>query len=82
MTDDPEAQPFERANNRVPSGRAQCSNQAEFEFLNYLRSTRFYILLAIIATIGIANMAVVYVYRPPHFFLHRCRSIQHRGEAK
>ncbi|MGA2663413.1 MAG: ABC transporter permease [Nitrososphaerales archaeon] len=39
--------------------------QAEFEFLNYLRSTRFYILLTIVATIGIAIAAVTYVYRPP-----------------
>jgi ABC-2 type transport system permease protein len=60
----PEAQPFERANNKVPSGLAQCGVQAEFEFLNYLRSTRFYILLAIVATIGIAIMAVMYVYEP------------------
>jgi ABC-2 type transport system permease protein len=59
-----EAQPFERANNRVPSTLAQCGVQAEFEFLNYLRSTRFYILLAIVATIGIAIMAVMYVYKP------------------
>jgi ABC-2 type transport system permease protein len=60
----PEAQPFERANNKVPSGLAQCGVQAEFEFMNYLRSTRFYILLAIVATIGIAIMAVTYVYKP------------------
>jgi ABC-2 type transport system permease protein len=60
----PEAQPFEGANNKVPSGLAQCRVQAEFEFLNYLRSTRFYILLAIVATIGIAIMAVMYVYKP------------------
>jgi ABC-2 type transport system permease protein len=60
----PEAQPFERANNKVPSGLAQCGVQAEFEFLNYLRSTRFYILLGIVATIGIAIMAVMYVYKP------------------
>jgi ABC-2 type transport system permease protein len=60
----PEAQPFERANNKVPSDLAQCGVQAEFEFLNYLRSTRFYILLAIVATIGIAIMAVIYVYKP------------------
>jgi ABC-type transport system involved in multi-copper enzyme maturation permease subunit len=57
-------QPFERANNKVPSGLAQCGIQTEFEFLNYLRSTRFYILLAIVATIGIAIMAVMYVYKP------------------
>ena len=63
----PEAQPFERANNKVPSGLAQCGVQAEFEFLNYLRSTRFYILLVIVATIGIAIMAVMYVYRPPTY---------------
>ena len=61
----PEAQqPFERANNRVPSSLAQCGVQARFEFENYLRSTRFYILLAIVATIGITIMAVMYVYKP------------------
>ena len=60
----PETQPFEGANNTVPSGLAQCGIQTEFEFLNYLRSTRFYILLAIVATIGIAIMAVMYVYKP------------------
>ena len=64
MAAKPEARPFERANNKVPSGLAQCRAQAEFEFLNYLRSTRFYILLAIVATIGIAIMAVTYAYRP------------------
>jgi ABC-2 type transport system permease protein len=63
----PEAQAFERANNKVPSGLSQCGVQAEFEFLNYLRSTRFYILLAIMTTIGIAIMAVMYVYRPPTY---------------
>jgi ABC-2 type transport system permease protein len=63
----PGAQPFERANNEVPSGLAQCVVQTEFEFRNYLRSTRFYILLAIVATIGIAIMAVMYVYRPPTY---------------
>jgi ABC-2 type transport system permease protein len=62
-----EAQPFERANNKVPSGIAQCAIQTEFEFLNYLRSTRFYILLAIVTTIGIAIMAVMYVYKPPAY---------------
>lgn len=64
LATNPETQPFERANNKVPSGLAQCGVQAEFEFLNYLRSTRFYILLAIVATIGLAVMAVMYVYRP------------------
>ena len=64
MAANPEAQPFERANNKVPSDLAQCGVQTEFEFLNYLRSTRFYILLAIVATIGIAIMAVMYVYKP------------------
>lgn len=59
-----EAQPFERANNNVPSSLAQCGMQTEFEFVNYLRSTRFYILLSIVATIGIAIMAVMYVYKP------------------
>lgn len=66
MAANPEAQqqPFERANNKVPSGLAQCCVQAEFEFQNYLRSTRFYILLAIVATIGVAITAVMYVYKP------------------
>jgi ABC-2 type transport system permease protein len=64
MAADSEGQPFERANNKVPSALSQCGAQAEFEFLNYLRSTRFYILLAIVATIGIAIMAVMYVYKP------------------
>ena len=64
MAANPEAEPFERANNKVPSSLAQCGVQAEFEFMNYLRSTRFYILLAIVATIGVAIMAVTYVYRP------------------
>jgi ABC-2 type transport system permease protein len=59
-----DAKPLEGANNRVPSGPAQCAVQAEFEFLNYLRSTRFYILLGIITTIGVAIMAVMYVYKP------------------
>ncbi len=60
----PEVQNFERANNTVPTSLAQCGVQAQFEFLNYLRSTRFYILLAIMATIGITIMAVMYVYKP------------------
>lgn len=60
----PDAQTFEPANNKVPSDLAQCGVQTEFEFLNYLRSTRFYILLAIVSTIGIAIMAVMYVYKP------------------
>jgi ABC-2 type transport system permease protein len=64
LATNPEAEPFERANNKVPSDLGQCGVQTEFEFLNYLRSTRFYILLAIVATIGIAIMAVTYVYKP------------------
>ena len=67
MAPNREAPPFERANNKVPSGIAQCGIQEEFEFLNYLRSTRFYILLAIEATIGMAIMAVMYVYKPSTF---------------
>jgi ABC-type transport system involved in multi-copper enzyme maturation permease subunit len=67
MTAEPEAHPFIGANNKVPSGLAQCGVQAEFEFMNYLRSARFYILLAIVATIGLAIMAVMYVYRPPAY---------------
>jgi ABC-2 type transport system permease protein len=64
LATNPQAQPFERANNKVPSGLTQCGVQAQFEFLNNLRSTRFYILLGIVATIGIAIMAVMYVYKP------------------
>ena len=36
MTGNSESQAFERANNKVPSGLAQCGVQAEFEFQNYL----------------------------------------------
>jgi ABC-2 type transport system permease protein len=64
LAENTETQRFERANNKVPSNLAQCRIQTEFEFFNYLRSTRFYILLAIIATIGIAIIAVMYVYKP------------------
>lgn len=64
LTEDSEGRPFERANNKVPSSLDQCGVQAKFEFFNYLRSTRFYILLAIVGTIGIAIVAVMYVYRP------------------
>ena len=64
MTEDPKDHYFERANNKVPSDLAQCRVQAEFEFMNYLHSTRFYILLAIVVTIGVAIMAVMYIYQP------------------
>lgn len=67
MATDREPRAFERANNRVPSGIVQCGIQTEFEFVNYLRSTRFYIMLAIVATIGIAITAVMYVYKPPAY---------------
>lgn len=67
MTSGPEPEPTERANNQVPSSLAQCVIQAEFEFQNYLRSARFYIMLAIMATIGFAILAVMYAYRPAEF---------------
>jgi ABC-type transport system involved in multi-copper enzyme maturation permease subunit len=55
---------FAGANNTVPSPLAQALTQFEYEFLNYLRSKRFYILLAMIAAIGAAIMGALYYYRP------------------
>lgn len=40
-------QEFVKANNRVPSSLAQVRIQTKYEFLNYFRSRRFYILFAI-----------------------------------
>ncbi len=58
---------FAPANNTVPSPLAQAVTQFEYEFLNYLRSKRFYILLAITATIGLAISGALYYYRPPAY---------------
>jgi len=58
------SQEFAPANNTVPSPLAQALTQFEYEFLNYLRSKRFYILLAITAAIGAAITGALYYYRP------------------
>jgi ABC-2 type transport system permease protein len=55
---------FIRANNKVPSSLTQARLQIKYELLNYLRSRRFYILLAIVAIIGLLIMAVIDYYRP------------------
>jgi ABC-type transport system involved in multi-copper enzyme maturation permease subunit len=55
---------FAGANNTVPSPLAQALTQFEYEFLNYLRSKRFYILLAMIVAIGAAITGALYYYRP------------------
>jgi ABC-type transport system involved in multi-copper enzyme maturation permease subunit len=55
---------FAAANNTVPSPLAQALTQFEYEFLNYLRSKRFYILLAIVVAIGAAITGTLYYYRP------------------
>jgi len=52
------------ANNAVPSPLSQALTQFEYEFLNYLRSKRFYILVAITFAIGAAITGALYYYRP------------------
>ena len=65
MTSEPGGlEEFTRANNVVPSPLAQALTQFEYEFLNYLRSKRFYILLAITVAIGAAIAGALYYYRP------------------
>ena len=54
-------------NNVVPSPFSQALTQFEYEFLNYLRSKRFYILLAITVAIGAAITGALYYYRPSEY---------------
>ena len=48
----------------MPSPLSQALTQFEYEFLNYLRSKRFYILVAITFAIGAAITGALYYYRP------------------
>ena len=54
----------ETMNNALPSPLNQAVTEFEYEFLNYLRSKRFYILLAITIAIGAAITGALYYYRP------------------
>ena len=62
-----EQQDFARANNKVPSSLTQVGLQTKYEFLNYFRSRRFFILLAIGVIIAILLTAIVGHYRPASF---------------
>lgn len=66
METEPEEE-FIRANNEVPSGLEQIRIQIKYEFLNYLRSKRFYILLGIVAAIGLLIMAAIASIRPTEY---------------
>lgn len=58
---------FVQSNNRVPSSVAQVGLQTKYEFLNYFRSRRFYILLAIGIAIAVLLTIIVGHYRPETF---------------
>lgn len=60
-------QSFTGANNKVPSSLAQVGLQTKYEFLNYFRSRRFFILLGITVAIGLVLTAIVDYYRPASF---------------
>jgi ABC-2 type transport system permease protein len=53
--------------NKVPSSLTQIGIQVKYEFLNYFRSRRFFILLAIGVVIGLLLTAVVGDYRPASY---------------
>jgi len=67
MAEQQNDQEFAKANNEVPSGLVQVGLQAKYEFLNYFRSRRFFILLGIGVIIAILLTAVVGYYRPASF---------------
>ena len=56
-----------RANNKVPSSVAQIGLTTKYEFLNYFRSRRFFILLAIGVIIALLLTALIGYYRPQSF---------------
>jgi ABC-2 type transport system permease protein len=60
-------QTISRANNSVPSSLSQVRLQTKYEFLNYFRSRRFFILLGITVAIGLVLTAIVDYYRPSSF---------------
>ena len=55
---------FTATNDALPSPLSQAFTQFEYEFLNYLRSKRFYILLAITMAIGAAITGALDYERP------------------
>lgn len=52
---------------RVPTSFRQAGLLARYQLIDYLRSRRFILMLAIVATIGGIFTAVVGYYRPPSF---------------
>jgi len=55
------------ANNTVPSSLTQVGITIKYEFLNYLRSRRFFILLTIGVVISVLLTSVVGYYRPASY---------------
>ncbi|MEN3035391.1 MAG: ABC transporter permease [Candidatus Methanosuratincola sp.] len=55
------------AGRTIPRGASQLKTIAKYELMNYLRSRRFYVLLAITLIISGLLTAVVAYYRPPGF---------------
>jgi ABC-2 type transport system permease protein len=55
------------ANNKVPNSLSQTRITIKYEFLNYIRSRRFLILLTVVLVISGALTAVVGYYRPASF---------------
>lgn len=51
----------------IPSSLTQMAIQTKYEFLNYFRSRRFYILLGLGVTIGALLTAIVGYYRPASY---------------
>lgn len=60
-------QTISKANNKVPSSLSQVGLQTKYEFLNYFRSRRFFILLGITVAIALVLTAIVDHYRPSSF---------------
>lgn len=64
MTEQQQGQQDFAPTNIVPSSLTQVGIQTKYEFVNYFRSRRFFILLAIVVIIGLLLSAVVGYYRP------------------
>ena len=67
MTEQQGDQDFVKANNKVPFSLTQVGLQTKYEFLNYFRSRRFYILLTIGIIIAILLTGIVGYFRPSSF---------------
>lgn len=57
----------EKQSGQVPGSLSQVGTTMKYEFLNYLRSRRFYILLTIALAISLLLTAVIGHYRPAGF---------------